>query len=428
MVGLTLHLSATQAQTQCTTKDGYYVASLNADIDPGTQDFMSTTVSNAESLCAGHLVLLLTTDGGDGASMQNMISSIASYQQWGGNFTTLIAPESSYAFSAGAYISEASTDIYMVPGTTIGSATPIVEDIPTGEVNTTMAKDINAFASYMETLTSENGRNATATGLMVTNGVSYIDTVALKEHVVNGVINQTTVSGALAALGVPASTPINTESLSAQFISVLSNPNVSSLLFLVGILAVLIDIYHPTIVLSVVGVAVMVLALFGLGVFGASLTAIALMLVGAFFVFLEVKTQHGISAAIGIIVFAVGFLLVFQLPPASPNSALPGADFFGIPLISYALLGVLGVCAVGGSAYLYRVRKELASTPSHFDSNQIVGKEGKMESDLKAGGQAVAIIESEEWTVTGSENISKGAEVKVKAVSGLRLVVERAAP
>ncbi|HUH82441.1 MAG TPA: hypothetical protein VLX33_01025, partial [Nitrososphaerales archaeon] len=37
------------AQSQgCATKSGYYVASLNADIDPGTADFMATTVSNAE--------------------------------------------------------------------------------------------------------------------------------------------------------------------------------------------------------------------------------------------------------------------------------------------------------------------------------------------------------------------------------------------
>jgi len=108
----------------CSSKSGFYVAALNSDIDPGSADFMATTVSNAESQCAGTTVFVLTTNGGDGASMEAMIGSIASYQQWGGTFMTVVAPQGSFAFSAGSYIAEASNKIYMEPGTTIGSATP----------------------------------------------------------------------------------------------------------------------------------------------------------------------------------------------------------------------------------------------------------------------------------------------------------------
>ncbi len=430
LAGFALQVGAARAQAQlaCPSSAGYYVASLNADIDPGTAAFMTTTVSNAEAACAGHLVFILTTDGGDGASMQSMVSSIGSYQSWGGNFTTLIAPSTAYSFSAGAYIAEASTSIYMTPGTTIGSATPIVSGIPTGEENSTMTKDINAFASYMETLTSSNGRNATAAGLMVTGGVSYIDSLALKEHVINGVLSADTVQQALTELGVPASATVNSEGISPQLISILSDPNVSSLLFLVGILAVMIDIFHPTIVLSVVGIAVMALALFGLGVFGASLVAIALMLVGAAFVFLEVKTQHGISATIGVAVFAVGFFLVFDLPPAAGNSQLPGATFSGISDVSYVLLAVIGAAIILGSLYLVRVRHTLLSIPKHFDPKLMIGKVGKLESELRAGGTGVAVIDSEEWSVTASEAIPKGSIVKVKEISGVHLTVERSEP
>ena len=107
-----LQFAPTHAQAQsCANKNSYYVASLNADIDPGTADFMSSTVSSAESNCAGHIVFVLVTNGGDGASMESMISSIASYQQWGGNFSTVVAPQGSYAFSAGSYIAEASNGI-----------------------------------------------------------------------------------------------------------------------------------------------------------------------------------------------------------------------------------------------------------------------------------------------------------------------------
>jgi membrane-bound serine protease (ClpP class) len=431
LIAFAAPMIASHAQSQgCPSKTSYYVASLNADIDPGTADFMATTVSNAESLCAGHLVFVLVTNGGDGASMESMISSIASYQQWGGNFSTVVAPEGSYAFSAGSYIAESSNGIYMEPGTTIGSATPIVSGIPTGEENSTMTKDIDAFASYMGTLTQSNGRNATATELMVTHGVSYPDDRALNDHVINGVINSTTLQGALSYLGVPSSTPVNTPGIRSSLISVLSNPNVSSLLFLLGIFAVLFDIYHPTIILSVVGVAAMVTALFGLGVFGASPLAVILMIIGAAFIFLEVKTAHGISAIVGVVIFIVGFLLIYQFPPAAaapgPNSTPPPTGTFtAIPDITYGLLVALGVAIVVGSIYLRSIRDALRKRPKVNEPSVLIGKEGRMESDLKAGGKGVAMVASEEWTVTSTQDLQRGDSIRVKGVTGQTLAVEK---
>ncbi len=423
LLAFAAQLTPVHAQT-CTSTSGYYVASLDGTIDPGAADFLSTAVGNAEASCAGHFVFVLNTFGGDGQSMDNMLRSITSYQSWGGNFTTLIAPSGSHAFSAGAFISEGSNAIYMVRGTTIGSATPIVSGIPTGEENTTLRKDINAFTTEMQSLASLWGRNVTAAGLMVSQGVSYTADDAKRLNVVTGVISATSLDGALTALGVPAGTSIETPGIRSQFISLLSDPNVSGLLFLVGVFAVLADIYHPTLVLSVIGIVIIALALFGLGVFGASALSIALMILGAAFIFLEVKTQHGVSALIGVVVFVIGFLLIFQgirLP-----SAAPGSVVLGIPIISYVLLGILGALVVIGSVYLLRLREGLMKRPKHFDMNRMIGKEGRLESDLKPGGRAVANIESEQWTVSSAKEIEKGARVRVIGVNGLELVVEKA--
>jgi membrane-bound serine protease (ClpP class) len=431
LIAFAIPVVASHAQNQsCSTKSGYYVASMNADIDPGTADFMASTVSNAESVCAGHIVFVLVTNGGDGASMESMISAIAGYQQWGGNFSTVVAPQGSYAFSAGSYIAEASNGIYMEPGTTIGSATPIVSGIPTGEENSTMTKDINAFASYMGTLTEANGRNSSATRLMVTKGVSYPVGLAFKEHVINGIINSTTLQGALSYLGVPANTPINTPGIRSSLISVLSNPNVSGLLFLLGVFAVLADIYHPTIILSVVGVAVIVTALFGLGVFGASPLAVILMIIGAAFIFLEVKTAHGISATVGVAMFIVGFLLIYQFPPAAAapsgsSSAPPVGTFQGIPDITFGLLVALGVAVVVASIYLRSIRDALRKRPKVNEPSVLLGREGRMESDMKAGERGVAMVASEEWSVTSAQDLQRGDSIRVKGVAGQTLTVEK---
>ncbi len=427
---LLLALAGTFAPTHadgCTAKTGYYAASMNADIDPGAANFMSTTVANAEAACNSHIVFILSTNGGDGGSMESMVSSILSYQQWGGNFTTLVAPEGAFAFSAGSYIAEASTSIFMVNGTVIGSATPIVSGIPTGEENTTMTKDISAFTTYMQTLTRANGRNWNATGLMVSRGVSYTDVEAAADNVITAKLNTNSIAGAFQALGVPANTPINTPGISSILISIFSDPNVSSLLFLVGVFAILVDVFHPTFVLSFVGVVVIAMALFGLGLFGASPLAIALMIIGAAFIFLEVKTQHGISALIGVTVFIVGFLFIFQFPAASASnpSLPPSGTFSSIPAITYALIVALGAAIVIGSLYLRRIRAGLMAKPKVYDSSATIGKTGEMKTDLAAGGKGDARIGAEEWSVTSNHDLKRGDSVKVIAVDGLELTVEK---
>lgn len=408
----------------CTTKSGFYVALLNQTIDPGAADFISSSVANAKAECSSTIILILNTFGGDGSSMDKIISSISDFQSYGGNFVTLIAPRGAHAFSAGAYVAEASNKIYMVSGTTIGSATPIVFNIPPGEENTTLTKDIQGFKTFMQALTSSFGRNATATGLMVTKGVSYTAEEAYKLRVIDGIINATSVEDALSYLGVPQGTRINTPGIRSQFLSVISDPNVSGLLFLIGVIAILADLYHPTVLLSIVGVVIIALALLGLGVFGASAVSIALMAIGAIFIFLEVKTHHGLSALAGVIIFAIGFLLIFQIPPP-PSLPHPPANFFAVQPLTYTILFAIGALAVIVSIYLYRIREGLMKRASALDVKRVVGMTGRMETDLEPLSYGTATIGSELWTVTSSEKLKKGDLVKVKEVSGLKLIVER---
>lgn len=56
----------------------------------------------------------------------------------------------------------------------------------------------------------------------------------------------------------------------------------------------------------------------------------------------------------------------------------------------------------------------------------IIGKQGRLTTDLKAGEVATANIGSEDFSVTGSTDMPKGTLVIVKDVQGLRLIVEKA--
>jgi len=409
--------AAAHAQSSSST---YYVASLNTSIDPGAQDFITGAISSAQSTGAGHFVLVLNTFGGDGASMDSIVQSISSYEAAGGTFITLVGPYGANAFSAGAYIAEASTQVYMMNGTVIGSASPVLSTFPTGESNTT-----GAFAAYMQALASHFGRNATAAGLMVSDDSSFVADQALSVHLINGVIDASTVSAALAQLGAPAGTSTQTEGVRSQLISILSDPTLSTVLFLAGVLAIMVDLFHPTFVLSGVGAAGIVLALIGFGYFGASLTAILLMFIGAAFIFLEVKTHHGVSAVGGIVIFIIGALLIYQTPISTTPAGAPVANFVGPGPVEYGLLAILSLVVVVGSIYLYRLRKDLYKrSKGRFDLNNMIGKEGVLTSDVKGGMTGSANIDSEDWSVTAAVDLSKGTRVKVKEVRGFTLTVE----
>jgi membrane-bound serine protease (ClpP class) len=267
---------------------------------------------------------------------------------------------------------------------------------------------------------------------MVTKGRSYScqavsSCEALNNHVVDRVVQASSTSNALLAICASQCGDIHNPGLRSSFLSVLSDPNLDGILFLLGTFAILADVYHPTIVISVVGAAAIALALVGLGVFGASIVSIILMLIGALFIFFELKTHHGISATIGVIIFIVGFILVFSLPapapgPNQPTGTLPNPV---IGILTYIILGLVGGGVVFGSVYLYKIREATMRQPLSINPKAIIGKEGYLTSDVKAGEYGTATISSEDYTVTSSESLSKGTKVHVKDVQGLKLVVER---
>src|SRR3989454_1484275 len=409
-----------------------YVASLDQNIDPGAQDFVVSSINDATSSGIHNFILIINTNGGAGVHMENIISAIFTYENAGNHFTTLIAPGSAHAFSAGAYIAEASTNITMVPSTVIGSATPIVSGIPVGQENSTFTKDLNAFTEYMASITP-GYRNVTGTKVMVTGGISYscqtyASCYAKQQHVVDVALNVSSTQDALTAMGAGGA-PIHTPGVTSTFLSVISDPNLDGILFLAGTFAILADLYHPTLILSVVGGAAIALALLGLGVFGAPLVSIILMLIGAVFIFLELKTHHGVSAVAGVIIFIVGFLLIFSLPSSAPAPApAPSGSgtFIQAGILTYTILGLLGAGGVFGSIYLYRVRETLMNQPPAQNPKAIIGKKGRLTSDLKAGELTTANVGSEDFSVTGSTDLPKGTLVKVKGLEGLRLIVEGA--
>ena len=395
---------------------------------PGASAFISSALGDAQAAGANHFVLVLNTFGGDGQSMDDIVQAISAYESSGGTFITLVAPYGAHAFSAGAYIAEASDEIYMVNGSVIGSATPIVSGIPTGEENTTMTKDIDGFTAYMQALASQFGRNSTAAGLMVTNGVSFVAEAAYRDHVVDGLIN------AYLGLGRPdpdrgtqrhtgpdprgelaaAQHPQRPEPVQRPFPGRGAGhpgrplpPDLRAVRGGRGLDSPLPDRVRLLRRPALRGPADVHRGCFHLprG---------------------EDAPRH--RAVGGIVVFVVGFLLVFQTP-APPATISPGAvppgNFVAPDAITYAILALIGGTIVVASIFLFRVRRDLERRKSHggFDRTSLIGKEGFLTSDLAAGKVATA-TSARKTGRSGPADLPKGARVKVRAIEGFKLVVE----
>src|SRR6266699_2257560 len=56
-----------------------YVASLDQNIDPGAEDFVVSSINEATSAGIHNFILILNTNGGSGANMENIISAFTQY-------------------------------------------------------------------------------------------------------------------------------------------------------------------------------------------------------------------------------------------------------------------------------------------------------------------------------------------------------------
>jgi membrane-bound serine protease (ClpP class) len=191
----------------------------------------------------------------------------------------------------------------------------------------------------------------------------------------------------------------------------LADPNVAYLLFLIGIIGVVAESYHPgTLVPGILGGIALLLALVGFVVAGVNPLGVALVLLGIGLLIAEAHTPSiGALGTGGIAAFIAGSLLLF----------LP----FGARL-SLWLVG-LGTLVVSGY-FLFVLRAVLRArhVPVASGSEALLGQEGVATSDLAPRG--TVRVAREDWSAVAElDQIRAGETVEVVAVEGVTLHVRR---
>ncbi|MEM0146063.1 MAG: NfeD family protein [Conexivisphaerales archaeon] len=383
------------------------IVNFDYQVNVGSSNMMNNVVQQAQAYHSKYVLIVMNSPGGYLSDMIIILNDISALNQSGIAVYTYVPPNA-LAASAASYIAMASNQIIMGPGSEIGPSTPIV--VGGNELEQNHTED--AMLSLMQGEARAWGRNMTAAYNMVINDKAYSYSQALHYNIADKTAS--TLAQAQQELnlsGVPSIT-IN-ENYYEQLLSVLSNTTLDGLLILLGMILIALDFIHPTIIMSIIGIFTLVLGLVGAEIIGASFIGIALLLISAALLIVEIKSGHGIAFFAAVIIGALGIYMLAQGILVSPSP-------YGID--TYAELAA--VIAAGGLVALY-VRRIIGSIreKDYVGVGALIGKEATAISELNPEGEVS--LEGVKWkAVSNNGPIKNNSKVKVVSIRGLTLYVE----
>ncbi len=193
--------------------------------------------------------------------------------------------------------------------------------------------------------------------------------------------------------------------------SLLTNPNVVYVLFIIGLWAAAAAFSSPgTGLLEVTAVICLALAIAGLTQLPINVVGVILIVIAGVLFVVDLKVQS-VAITVGAVVSLV-LGSVFLFPPTEETPRLSPWLIGGVALLS---LGFFGVAL---SAAILAQRLQIKT-----DAETIVGKRGVVTTPIDPLGTVQ--VQSEMWTAIADESINLGEEVEITALEGLRVYVKR---
>ncbi len=403
-----------------------YVVEVDGAVTAGLRSFLERQIEAAEDDGAQLFVLQMNTPGGlvDATLKINELFLNADFP-----VAVLVAPSGAIAGSAGAFILVSSDIAAMAPGTTVGAAMPVAIS-PEG-AEATDDKTIQFYASHMRSMAKEQGRPEDLAEKFVTENLTLDAREALEEgmieHLAGSVpellealdgseIEKQGVTHQLNTVDAPIEQP--EMNLREGLQDWLSDPQISFFVLMIGFLGIYFGLSAPgTIVPEVSGLILLVLGIYGLGLFDTNTTGIIMLLLGAGLIAAEIFTSgFGILGIGGAASLLAGAVLL-------PTEPLMEADWYGTFLVTVVgtVIGLLIIVLVVAQRVLHSRRQHKGgSTYFNPPEKGVVIEELNPEGMIKSRGEL--------WKARSSDNqrIPKGTEVEVEKAETLQLWVRPA--
>lgn len=409
-----------------------YRVPVTGIIELGLAPFIERSIRLAEEAGADAVILDIDTPGGRVDAAERIADAIAESK------IPVYAFVNRRAFSAGALISLATDRIYMLPGSTIGAATPV-----DGSGTKASEKIVSAMRSEMRALAEAHGVDPSIAEAMVDESlevpgvveVGRLLTLTTDEAVRLGyAIEIDSFESLLVELGQAGAEVTTMEvNWAERLVRFLSHPVVTPFLLSIGFLGLMIEIKTPTLGLAG-GAGVLALSLF----FGSHLIlGLAgwedLLMVGAGVVFLAVEVLivpgFGLFGVLGIfgVLGGVYLSLLGSIPTMRDITTAAGILSTSLLLIMVVAWAVLR--HLPKSRHLYRSGVFLSAATDAEDGYQsalkrpdLVGIAGVAITDLRPSG--VGLFEDERIDIVSeSEWIEEGTPIEIVRADGYRHLV-----
>ncbi len=398
------------------------VARMDGIIGPSSAKYMVNAIERAEEDSAVCVVFELDTPGGLDESMRMIVKKIMASTV---PVVVYVAPSGSRAASAGVFITMAAQVAAMAPGTNIGAAHPVSIGM-SGKIDSVMVgKVLNDASAYIRSIATERGRNAAWAEKAVRESVSISETEALKLNVVDIVSPSikalldtldgrvVTVAREPVTLRTKGAAVVTVEmSWSDRLLTVISNPNIAYILFMLGLLGLYFELATPGAILpGVIGAISLILAFFAFQALSVNYAGILLIVLAVALFIVDVKAStHGALTAGGLVAMTIGSIMLFNDPDPGMHASLQVI----IPVVL-----VTGAFFVVGVALSIRALRKRPSS----GGSALVGQEGDARTPVNEDGGRV-FVAGAHWSAYSADEIAEGKKIRVVEVKGMTLKVE----
>ncbi len=417
-LALTLLFTAAPARAEGAVN----VIEVKDSINPGVEEFIKHAIELSAEEKAECLVILLNTPGGLMSAMRGIVEDILNAPL---PVVVYVSPSGAQAASAGVLVTAAADIAAMAPGTNIGAAHPVTSD--GGNIPTTMEeKVVNDMTALAKSIADERGRNAKWLEDAIRKSVSIPAEEALRLNVID------VVSGDLASLlkaldgwrihrGNRTTVTLHTQGrelrriepgLGFRILQVISNPNISYILLLVGLAGLYFELSQPGAILpGIVGGVSLILAFYSMQTLPVNYAGMLLILLAVVCFFLEIKVaSYGMLSLAGVLLMTIGSLMLYRFP----GEGLQIAMSVLVPAVMIVSAFFATVAALAFRAQTARART---------GAEALIGSVGEVKVTLAPRGKV--FVDGELWNAEADERIPAGEAVRVVSVENLKLKVRR---
>ena len=396
---------------------------IDGAISPVVAEYIYDGIEKATREKATCLVIHLNTPGGLLQSTRIIVSSLLESEV---PVIVYVSPAGAHAGSAGVFITMAAHIAAMAPGTNIGAAHPVsLQQAADSIMN---EKGTNDAAAFIRTIAQKRNRNIQWAEDAVRQSVSITEKEALEKKVINliaaneqDLLNQ--VDGKQVELDA-ATVTLHTKnarvelyemSFTEKLLNILSDPNITYIILLLGLYGIMFELYNPGAILpGIVGVIALILSFYSMHTLPINYEGLALIIFAIILFLLEIKiVSHGLLT-----IGAVTSLLLGSMMLIKSNSSLEMVKISRAVIISSTAVTALFFLGVIGMGLRAQRRKVVTGREG------LIGATGEVLNILEPAG--TVLLQGEVWNAESiAGTIRKGEKVLVKEMRNLKLYVEK---